>query len=397
MIDKRKDDFKRVIEKIKAKDDFEDIKEFFSREIGLVSSSEFSYFENELLQEGISSSVIQEMRQIQLTLFRKAVEKQKPLESPGHPIHILMSEHVLLLEYVDELEELATSIVKGERESKPEFISRVRELIGFFVDSQSHYHREENAIFPVLEKHGLTGPPAAMWSEHQEIHQIEKEIFDLNSEDDTELAKNLKIMSDSVRALATKLADHFYKENNILFPASLRMFSENEWDTARHDFEDIGYASFTPRPKADVKNDKAAAVTDKGEVTFGSGTLTMEQLELIFNNLPVDTTFVDDQDKVQFFSESPARIFVRSRAVIGRSVQLCHPKASVDRVQQILDDFRAGKRDVAEFWINLKGRMVHIRYFALRNKDGEYQGCLEVSQDITDIKKIEGEKRLIDD
>ncbi|MFW9980988.1 MAG: PAS domain-containing protein, partial [Candidatus Thorarchaeota archaeon] len=131
-------------------------------------------------------------------------------------------------------------------------------------------------------------------------------------------------------------------------------------------------------------------------VTFGSGTLTLEQLELLFNHLPVDTTFVDEHDRVRFFSESPQRIFVRSRAVIGRSVQLCHPKGSIDRVQEILDDFREGKRDSAEFWINLGGKTIHIRYFAVRNSSGKYLGCLEVSQDITEIKKITGEKRLLD-
>ncbi len=134
----------------------------------------------------------------------------------------------------------------------------------------------------------------------------------------------------------------------------------------------------------------------KGVVQFETGTLTYEALQGIFNTLPVDITFVDKEDKVQFFSESGGRIFVRTPAVIGRTVQACHPQKSLHKVQQILDDFRAGKRETAEFWINLKGRLIYIRYFAVRTNGGEYLGCLEVTQDITDIRALEGEKRLLD-
>lgn len=129
---------------------------------------------------------------------------------------------------------------------------------------------------------------------------------------------------------------------------------------------------------------------------FETGELSHSVIEGIFNSLPVDITFVDTEDTVRFYSESGSRIFPRSKAVIGRSVQACHPQQSVHKVQQILDDFRAGKRNNAEFWITLKGRMIYIRYFAVRNPSGEYLGCLEVTQDITDIQTLKGEKRLLD-
>jgi len=132
----------------------------------------------------------------------------------------------------------------------------------------------------------------------------------------------------------------------------------------------------------------------KGEIAFETGNLSKEELETILNSLPVDITFVDKEDTVRYFSQSKERIFPRTKAVIGRKVQQCHPEKSIHIVNQILDDFRNGRRDVAEFWIQLKGRLIYIRYFAIR-KNGEYLGCLEVTQDITDIKKIEGEKRLL--
>jgi len=132
----------------------------------------------------------------------------------------------------------------------------------------------------------------------------------------------------------------------------------------------------------------------KGEIAFETGNLSQEELETILNRLPVDITFVDKEDTVRYFSQSKERIFPRTKAVIGRKVQQCHPQKSIHVVNQILDDFRNGRRDVADFWIQLKGRLIYIRYFAIR-KNREYLGCLEVTQDITDIKKIEGEKRLL--
>lgn len=129
---------------------------------------------------------------------------------------------------------------------------------------------------------------------------------------------------------------------------------------------------------------------------FETGTLSKEEVEAIFNALPVDITFVDKEDKVKYFSKSEGRIFVRTSAVIGRKVQKCHPQKSVHVVNRILDAFKAGGKNVAEFWIDFKDRLVYIRYFPVRDKDGKYLGTLEVTQDITDIKKIEGEKRLLD-
>jgi PAS domain S-box-containing protein len=124
--------------------------------------------------------------------------------------------------------------------------------------------------------------------------------------------------------------------------------------------------------------------------------LSTDVIEAIFDALPVEVSFVDDSDIVRYYSKGDDRIFRRTPAVIGRKVQDCHPPKSVDRVEQVVNDLKSGKRDVAEFWIDLKGRTVYIRYFAVRDRAGKYLGVLEVTQDITDLKKIEGEKRLVD-
>ena len=124
--------------------------------------------------------------------------------------------------------------------------------------------------------------------------------------------------------------------------------------------------------------------------------LSKEQLEGILEAIPVEISFVDENDLVKLWNKHETRIFKRPISVIGKSVQNCHPKQSVDKVNTVLSDLKSGKRDFAEFWIDLRGRKIYIRYFAVRDKDGKYLGTLEVGQDITDIKQIEGEKRLLE-
>ncbi|HUU86860.1 MAG TPA: PAS domain-containing protein, partial [Candidatus Glassbacteria bacterium] len=206
----------------------------------------------------------------------------------------------------------------------------------------------------------------------------------------------------TVGSLAGMLTTHFFKENNILFPASLRLISQDEWKDIRKEFDEIGYCSFTPEEatKEFVTVKKEEKIPEEimmeGMIEFETGPLPLSFIEPILNTLPIDITFVDHEDKVRFFSKGEERIFVRTKAVIGRSVVNCHPEKSYSVVNQILEDFRAGKRKTAEFWIDIGERKIHIRYFAVHNKDGKYLGCLEASQDITDIQKLEGQKRLLD-
>jgi PAS domain S-box-containing protein len=147
-----------------------------------------------------------------------------------------------------------------------------------------------------------------------------------------------------------------------------------------------------------AENKKEASIMKtemEGTIPFETGDLSKEEIESTFNALPVEVTFVDKDDIVRYYSQSKDRIFVRAKAVLGRKVQQCHPEKSINAVNKILEDFKSGKRDVAEFWMNFEGKLIHIRYFPVRSKSGEYLGCLEVTQDITGIKKIEGEKRLL--
>ena len=180
----------------------------------------------------------------------------------------------------------------------------------------------------------------------------------------------------------------------------MQVITEQEWINIRKDFDEIGYCCFTPEHLIVVPGvdeiEKIEAENILKEIQFETGVLSRKEIEAIFNTLPIDITFVDKEDTVKYFNKGEERIFIRTKAVIGRKVQQCHPQKSIHIVNKILEAFKNGKKDVAEFWIQKDGRVIHIRYFAVRDKNGKYLGTLEVTQDITDIKKIEGEKRLLD-
>ncbi len=317
----------------------------------------------------------------------------------GHPVFILMEEHKILLDFSSRFKKLTGSIKKEDLKEESESLEQLNHLIKHFKESESHYLREENVLFPYIERHGLTGPPQAMWMEHDLIRGVKKEIYQLIKKHQElsfeEFRSQINLKADNLEQL---LQSHFEKENNVLFPASLRLLTEKEWKEIKAEFDEVGYCCFTPEEtlkSVEERLEKEEKIP-AGEVNFETGSFKVSELEALLNSLPVDITFVDKEDKVRYFSQGKERIFVRTRAVLGRSVQNCHPQKSVHIVNKILEDFKNGKRDKAEFWINLNQRLIYIRYFPVRDQEGNYLGCLEVTQDITDIKKLEGEKRLLD-
>ena len=396
----KKKALKELIEKLHAGSKSEEIKEKFKEVLKDVGPAEILQVEEELIKEGMPREKIQKLCEIHLAVFKESLEKEKILAPPGHPIRILTEEHKILLEFAQELKECA----KGMKEAKDfdsagELMKQLDQITQHLKESESHYLREENVLFPYLEKHGITQPPAIMWMEHDKIRETKKSIYQLL---DTHQSMVFQDFAEKLEKAAISLVEflsgHFYKENNILFPTALKVIGEDEFKEIRHEFDELGYCCFTPE-SAKKTTEKVELPTStertEGMVSFETGNLSHEAVQAIFNTLPVDVTFVDKDNKVRYFSQSRDRIFVRTKAVLGRDVKQCHPQKSVHIVNQILEDFKAGKKDVAEFWINFEGRLIHIRYFPVRNKKGEYLGCLEVTQDITKIKKIEGEKRLL--
>lgn len=397
-MEERKKKLKTAIEKVHKGVDVAEVKEEFKEILRDASPLEISKIEEEMIDEGIPKEQIQSLCDVHLELFKESLAEPNPELPATHPIHILMEEHKIILNAAIRLAELAQVCENADGKMPPvEVITGIMESIDILKASANHYQREENVLFPKLESRGIVQPPAIMWSEHDTVRGIEKTLFGLFDQGPKLDADALKVLRESALALSETLSSHFFKENNILFQTSLKLFSENEFKQMRTDFDDIGYGILQPERAEgkDVHSIPVSADTSDNMVRFESGAIRRDILERVLNTLPVDITFVDESDHVQYFSLSPERIFVRSKSVIGREVRNCHPQKSVEKVEQILNDFRAGTRDNADFWINLGDQLIYIRYFAVRD-DEKYLGCLEVSQNITEIKRIEGEKRLLD-
>lgn len=398
-MEERKKKLKIAIEKVHKGADVAGVKEEFKEILRDASPLEISKIEEEMIEEGVPKEQIQSLCDVHLELFKESLAAPNPELAETHPIYILMEEHKIILNAAIKLAELAQVCANTAGEIPPtDAIAGIMESIDILKVSANHYLREENVLFPKLESRGIVQPPAIMWSEHDSVRGIEKTLFELFEKGPKLDADALQVLRSSAIALSETLSSHFFKENNILFQTSLKLFSEVEFSRMRADFNEIGYGIFQPKQVEgiEVKTEQKKDGDPDDLIRFESGTFRRDILERVLNTLPVDITFVDEKDHVQYFSLSPERIFVRSKSVIGREVRNCHPQKSVDKVVQILDNFRAGTRDSADFWINLGGELIYIRYFAVRDDDEKYLGCLEVSQNITEIKKIEGEKRLLD-
>lgn len=401
MTEDKKALIKEAIKQLHAGVPPEQVKEKFRHVLEGTDSLELAKIEQELANEGMKREEIRRLCDVHMAIFREQLEKQQPNLQPSQPISILMEEHKIMLKMAEQLVSLANKVLKvSDMRYITEEIRQIEHIAEDFTDSEKHYLREENVLFPYLEKHEITEPPAVMWMEHNEIRELKKKlnalIQDLNEASNQSFRGQLW---DTAKAIGNLLPNHFYKENNILFPAALSVITQQEWVEIRKEFDEIGYCCFTPpeliaiEPPTEAIQAQTKAI--EGILHFETGSLTREQLDGLINALPVDITFIDADDTVRYFNKPEKRFFVRTKAVLGRKVQMCHPQKSLDVVTTILDSFKSGKNDVAEFWINLNNRLVHIRFFVVRDNNGKYLGTMEVVQDITKIKRIEGERRLL--
>jgi DUF438 domain-containing protein len=396
-VEERKDALKAVIRALHQGKTVDQVKNEFSALLADVGGGEIAALEQELISEGLPEEEIKRLCDVHVAVFEDALDLQVQVEaSAGHPVEMLRAENREVEQVIQQLEQaVADSDWQGARAR----LAALREY-------EKHYVRKENILFPYLERHGFSGPSSVMWAIHDDVRAAWKSLGNLLADGPGKDAPGYRAQVQSAAGELSKvIRDMVYKEENILVPAAMERLSEPEWRAVQEQEPTIGF--FRVAPASDLSREPAPASSAAGStavsrdeagaglLALDTGALTVQQVNLLLTNLPVDVTYVDDADRVRYFSAGRERIFPRSPAIIGRQVQKCHPPASMHRVQEILDSFRAGDRDDAEFWIQMGGRFVYIRYFALRDRAGAYQGTLEVSQDVTGIRALDGEKRLL--
>lgn len=388
---------KDIIKKLHAGEAAEQVKGALAQIVRETDSADIVAMEQELMAEGMPVEEIQCMCDLHSQVAREVLVQLPPKTvPPGHPVDTFRRENDALRASVLSMRQAMVAIASLPGEDA---LFRWRVALNELMDIDKHYARKENVFFSFLEKYGITGPSKVMWAKDDEVRAKLKTLATALSQSDA-TTEEWTLVADTVAASALgAIEEMFYKEENILLPMCLDTFTEDDWAQIWAASPRYGWCLVEPRegykpPEKVVR--EAIRISQSEAVQMPTGNLTLEQLVGIFDTLPVDLTFVDADDRVAFFSEGPDRIFSRSKAIIGRKVQHCHPPKSVDVVDRILSDFREGRQSVAEFWIHFHGKFVHIRYFAVRDHAGKYIGTLEVTQELSKLRALEGERRLLE-
>ncbi len=411
----------------------------FNETIKDVSAQEIGAMEEQLIRDGMAVEEVQRLCDLHVKVVQAGLDRTEEVQAPpGHPVHVYMAENRIITELANRL---GSSAADGERgHTDPDWAVSLGATLEELSGLHNHYLRKENELFPVLERYGITGPSKVMWGIHDDIRRQLKHLRGALDEGQREEAAT------AAAGLARSVIEMVYKENKILLPLAMETLTAGEWAGIREGEDELGYAFAPPRvpfpvgfesqgagatgtgvsspvslpvlpsrPVAEPRGPAGAsgpsgstlpivsamspAPLPNREETYldlGTGRLSLEQVDMILRHLPVDLSFVDADGFVRYYSETEERLFPRTPGAIGRHVTNCHPPKSVHIVEEILRAFSSGKRDVAEFWIEMKRRFIHIRYYAVRNQEKEYLGCLEVSQDVTGIRALDGERRLLE-
>ncbi|MGA2296604.1 MAG: DUF438 domain-containing protein [FCB group bacterium] len=368
--------------------------------MGKVPYGEVVEVEQELISEGLPTEEVLRLCDIHSQVLDGNIDLSGQKSVPrGHPVDTFIKENTELLKVVKQIEEIYSVIKKLPPETKVnEHFLKMRSMFNSLSDVDKHYKRKEYLLFPFLEKYGITGPPTVMWGKHDEIRgHLNSAIEAISVEGDISAQEAVLVIDMVLSPASNGIADMKMKEEEILFPMSLDKLSDVDWYHINEQTNDYGFCLYDPKDEWKPENfeTKEEIHTDNNVIHLPSGSFTAKEINAILNTIPFDITFVDKNDKVSYFSQGTERIFDRSRAILKRDVRMCHPPGSVHIVNKIIEDFKSGKAKNAPFWINLHGKFLHIEYFALRGVDGEYLGTLEVSQDLTEKKTLEGEKRLL--
>ncbi len=407
MDEKQINSLKNIIERLHSGADAKEVQKQFEEEFGSVSAEALAAAEKKLMDDGsITVEQVQKLCDVHASVFGTSIEQihgeDATDKTPGHPAFVFLKENEGLLAFMDGAFSQALAAYTQEKsgQTKADLLSALKSLSAL----DAHYVRKENLFFPYLEKAGITAPPKVMWGVDDEIRALWKLIIRTLQESDILLEQEIAKLEEQVRSMVDK-------ENNILMPMLQGCMDKDAWLSVGRDSAEIGYCfngGIEGASPSDAltwyrwnatlsKAEEYGAKTDvQGDIILPSGRMSIEELIWMLNTLPGDVTFVGSDDRVRFFSEGKERVFPRTRSIIGRDVSNCHPPKSLSVVQALVDDFKAGRKDSESFWIQRGSKFILIRYYAVRNDKKEYLGVLESTEEISQLRSLEGEKTLLE-
>jgi uncharacterized protein len=407
----KQDALKGIIRDLHAGVPVAKLRKTFARLIKNTSPEEIADMENALIQEGFPVEEVQRLCDVHAQVFDRALKKAgKPGRIPGHPVYSYIQENKETKALLKELKRTAKPLVKRRAEKAD--IDRFGAVFTRFKEIEKHYARKENQLFPALETKSFTGPSKVMWGKHNEIRALIKKT------DAAFSAGSWSEMGGALASLSSAVKKLIFLEEKILYPTAARKLNAADWARIKKGEPEIGYAWIKPSNlwDAQLAEVMTAAIPAKpgdpgspapepavkagdgtgNAIDLSRGSLTAEQIDLMLKSLPFDITFVDENDRVRYYSDTAERIFPRSPEIIGRAVQNCHPPKSVHVVNAIVQAFKDKTKASADFWIQRGEAFVLIRYFPVYDAAGAYKGVIEVSQEVSKIRALEGERRLLD-
>jgi DUF438 domain-containing protein len=356
--------------------------------------------EQELMADGMPPEEVMRLCHLHGAALEGAIDLSDASDAPpGHPAHTFRLENAALRVEIEGFDRAVADLGElPDGEPPGETWLSLRARLNALTDVEKHYLRKEHLLFPYLEKHGITGPPKVMWGKHDEARELLRGALEAAAAAPDTVVEARAVAGLALAPAAHAIRDMIDREENILLPMSLDTLTELEWWEIARQSADIGFCLVDPeegwRPASAPQAEEPRG-EDRGRIRLPTGSFTVRDLEALLDALPLDATFVDAEDRVRYFTHGRERVFARSRAILGRKVQHCHPPSSVDVVDRILQGLRSGRKDRAAFWIEKRGRFVHIEYIAMRDAGGTYLGCLEVTQDLTEKRALTGEQRLL--
>ena len=385
----------KILNFIQDGGELEEAKKMFQAAFDQVDVAEITAAERELIAQGLDPRKIQYLCNVHADVFKgniKENKKNSEFEKPGHPVHTFKLENIVLKSLVNDA--LLPDLAKWEKGDKSA-LSKLRQELKDLAKIHYHYARKETSMFPIMTKYGITAPPKVMWGVDDKIRKLIGQANLLISQKDINKAE----VSKAIKETAHEVLEMIFKEEEIMLPMIDEVASEEDWGNVKNEEEQIGYTLIQKpmnwKPKEKPKSDGPISIDKLSSLAlnFAEGSLNLEQLSAILDLLPFALTFIDENDKVAYFGGG-ANIFPHSKNALGNSVYSCHLPESVPRVKKIFDDFHQGKKDKYEFWFKPRhmGRYLYLQYFAVR-KDNKYLGCLEVAQDVTDIRNWKNEKK----
>lgn len=367
-----------------------------------VTAQEFAICEQYLQQYGITDDELAERMDEILQIFDGILTSNKIDVKLGHPIRT----------YLEEVKAIRNVLIEAKNMLNKKFIkNQWAEVYDNLEEINIHFSRKQNQLYPALEGKGFDKPSKVMWTLENNIKDIIKKAKEYLDRDEDK--KFLNIQNEVIEMIE----DMMIKEEEILYPTSMDLLDHEDFIKMRKGDDEIGYCIIEKPPyyeEDEVKKDENSSNNellkdlakvlqkhgifnkeDNEVLDVSQGKLTLKQINLIFKHLQVDLSYVDENEIVKFYSDTKHRVFPRSAGVIGRKVQNCHPRESVHMVEEIVRAFRAGEQDQAEFWLEIGGKFIYIIYNAVRDEEGNFRGVLEMMQDVTKIRGLQGSQRLL--